>query len=124
MTAEQFLFKTNRFVDTQLNKLSSNNPLISLCKPIIKRVVDKNLLKAKNYLSYISDDKGNIDVEHIIPEMIESVMTTNPFIINVPVLGDILIGNGNIEMSIPYTDKKLIFNESDLQSFKQLIINE
>ena len=41
--------------------------------------------------------------------------------INIPVLGNGNISNGNITISIPFINKGIMFNQSDLETFRQLL---
>lgn len=72
----------------------------------------------------ISDDNGNIDIEGILSEITENLMTTQPFIFKAPYIGDVEIGGGTIGFSIPLTDKKLVFDTTDLESFKEMLITK
>lgn len=36
--------------------------------------------------------------------------------------GDIEIGEGSIKLNIPFTDKRLVFDIADLESFKEMLI--
>ena len=48
-------------------------------KPLITRALDKNFSKITKALELIADKDGNVDVEGILTEMMENLMTTNPF---------------------------------------------
>lgn len=95
--------------------------VISFTKPLITRALDKNLSKINKTLELIADENGEIDVEAILSEMIESVMTTEPFTFKTPFMGDINIGGGTIKLNIPLTNKSLVFNGQDLEGFKELL---
>lgn len=43
------------------------------------------------------------------------------FDFNIPVLGNGNISNGNITLSIPFINKGIMFNQSDLETFRQLL---
>ena len=93
-------------------------------KPLVIRALDKKLSKITSTLDLISDDNGNIDIEGILSEMTENLMTTQPFNFKVPYIGDIEVGGGTIGFSIPLTDKKLVFDMVDLESFKEILIKK
>lgn len=57
------------------------NPMIGFMKPLIIRALDKNFSKVSKTLDLIADKDGNIDIENILTEMMENLMTTNPFTI-------------------------------------------
>ena len=76
------------FLNKQINSLAMTNPLISFSKPLITRVINNNLYKANGFLSMLADSNGEIDVQSLIPEMIQSVMSTRPFVYHTEFLGD------------------------------------
>ena len=121
---EQLTIRLKQYINSQITQISKNNPIIAFMKPLLTRALDKNFNKIDGYLSLISDDEGNIDAENILSEMIESIIHTNTFNINVPIIGNIEIGNSQIKVNIPFTDKRLVFNNQDLQLLKQALIGE
>lgn len=110
------------FLD-QIESLSKTDPLISITKPILTRLVDNNINKIDNMLSFLKDDKGNIDIENILSEMVDSVINTKTFTLNTSLLGDINIGDGKIVLTIPYINKNIIFNKQDLEKLKTILID-
>lgn len=109
------------YLVTQVESLAKSNPMIGFTKPLIVRALNKNLSKMDKALDLIADENGNIDVEEILEEMINSVVSSNPFKMKTPFMGDIEIGGGIIKLNVPLTDKSLVFNESDLQGFKEIL---
>lgn len=120
----QLIEKLQYFVEVQLSNMAKTNPVISFFKPVASRALKKKLSDITNALDLIADEEGNIDAESIISEMIASLMNTQPFHINVPVLGDILIGGGRIEMGIPFTDKSIILSEKDLVELREILTSK
>ena len=121
---EQLIMRLKQYITNQIAQISKDNPIIAFIKPLLDRALDKNFNKINSYLSLISDDYGNIDAENILSEMIENVTHTNTFSINAPIIGNIEIGNNQIKINIPFTDKRLVFNHQDLQILKQSLIGE
>ena len=121
---EQLTIRLKQYINSQITQISKNNPIIAFMKPLLTRALDKNFNKIDGYLNLISDDEGNIDAENILSEMIESIIHTNTFNINAPIIGNIEIGNSQIKVNIPFTDKRLVFNSQDLQLLKQALIGE
>ena len=116
--------KLKEYVNSQVTLLSKDNPMIGLMKPLITRAIDKNVDKAYKFLDLIADNEGNIDVEAVLEEMIQSLMNTKPFTFNTSIIGDIEIGEGLIKLNIPLTDKKLILNQDDINNLKSLLISK
>lgn len=42
----------------------------------------------------------------------------------IPLVGDGNISRGNVTLSIPFINKGIVFNQSDLETFRQLLIQE
>lgn len=124
MEISRIIDKLKGYIIDQLDNLAKTNPLIGFTKPLIVRIIDNNINKADKALSLLADKDGNIDVENIMTEMIESVMNTKPFNIHTSFIGDINIGNGNIILNIPFTDKNIVFNSSDLENLKNILISD
>ena len=121
---EQLTIRLKQYINSQITQISKNKPIIAFMKPLLTRALDKNFNKIDGYLNLISDNEGNIDAENILSEMIESIIHTNTFNINAPIIGNIEIGNSQIKVNIPFTDKRLVFNSQDLQLLKQALIGE
>lgn len=71
-----------------------------------------------------ADKDGNIDIENILTEMMENLMTTNPFTFKTSFVGDIEIGGGEIKFNLPLTNKKLVLDMTDLETFKEMLITK
>lgn len=112
------------YVDLQLDTMSDTTPVVSFIKPLITRVLDKNISKISKTLDLIADNEGNIDIESILTEMIQNVMSTKPFVINTSFIGDIEVGGGHIKLNLPFTNKRLVLGMADLETFKEVLINK
>ncbi len=124
MTKQQLIENVKLYVSLQLDELAKNNPIISIAKPLIKRGINNNIPKLSNYLNFITDENGQLDIENILPEMLDSIIKVEPFSLNVPIFGDIIIGGGNIKMTIPWTNKDIVFNTKDLELLKEMLLNK
>lgn len=120
MTTLETIDKLKIFLTGRINNLAMNNPIISFSKPVIIRIVHNNMNKIHGLLSMIADESGNIDVQNLIPEMIQSISTTKPFIYHTEVLGDLELGGGFIKMNIPFTNNQIVLGQSDLEVLKEL----
>lgn len=109
------------YIIGQIDKIASTNPIIKVTKPIISRIVDNNFSKVKSAIRLIADKDGNVDVEGILAEMIEQIGTTQEFSMDIPILGHITMGNGNVTVNIPMTSKEVKFNTEDLTKFKNVL---
>ena len=121
MCKEQLIEKLKCFIEIQLNNMSNTSPAIGFLRPLIIRMLKNKLSGSTSFLDLIADETGNIDAENILSEMMVSVMNTQQFHINIPTLGDVAIGEGKIEVGIPFTDKSMVFNNRDLTELKELL---
>lgn len=112
------------YISSQLESMSKSSPVIGFMKPLITRALDKNFSKITKALELIADKDGNVDVEGILTEMMENLMTTNPFSFKTPFIGDIETGGGQIKFNLPLTNKRLVLNMSDLEAFKETLITK
>ena len=120
MNVLETIEKFKLFLNRQINSLAMTNPIIGFSKPIITRVINNNIHKANGFLSMLADENGEIDVQSLIPEMIQSVMTTRPFVYHTEFLGDLEIGGGFIKINIPLTNNQIVLGKTDLDTLKEL----
>lgn len=121
VTVPKLIDSLQRYVDMQIEEVARTNPMIGFMKPLVKRAAGNAISKADKMLVLLADKDGNIDINEIMSEMIESLMTTQPFTVNTSFVGDIVIGNGNIKVGIPFTERNLVFNVSDLQNLREML---
>lgn len=122
MTVLQLTDKLKSYIITQLDSMTKTSPIVGFMKPFITRALDKNFNKITKALDLISDENGNIDIENITSEIMSNLMSTQPFTIKTSFIGDVEIGGGHIKLNIPLTDKRLVFNMTDLENFKEMLI--
>lgn len=121
ITVPRLIENLQRYVDMQVVEMARTNPMISFMKPVITRAASNAISRADKTLLLLADKEGNIDIESILSEMTESLMTTQPFTIHTSFIGDIVIGNGTIKVGIPFTERNLVFNSSDLQNLREML---
>ena len=121
ITIDNVISGIKKFILLQIDKLSEGSPLIQFMKPLIVRAVDNGIKNNRSMIELLADANGNIDTGQIIDEMVSNVINTKPFTIKVPYLDNIIIGDGTIQINIPFIDKKVVFNTEDLNTLKELI---
>lgn len=121
ITKTKLIEGINIFIDDYLDKISANNPAVCFMKPLATRAIKKKLNGADKFIDMIADDNGNIDVSNILSEMAESLMKVNEFTVTVPMIGDVLIGGGKIELGIPFINKAVVFKDTDINYLKELL---
>lgn len=112
------------YLGKQIDSISRDTPMIHIIKPLIIRVINNNYNKAYNIVNLLADENGEIDIENIITEMIDNLVTSPSFIVHTNILGDMEIGNGLIKINIPFTEKRLVLNKGDIETFKEMLINK
>lgn len=124
VTIMQLTDNLKSYISLQLESMAKTNPMIGFMKPLITRALDKNFDKVSKVLNLIADKDGNIDIENILAEMMENLMTTKPFTFKTSFAGDIEIGGGEIKFNLPLTSKRLVLNMTDLETFKEMLITK
>ena len=124
ITTANLIEKLQKFIELQILDISKANPMICFMRPLITRAASNAVSKADKALSLLADKDGYIDADSILSEMIEGLISTTPFTVNTSFIGDIVIGNGTIKVGIPYTERNLVFNTSDLQNLKEMLITK
>ena len=120
MNVIETIEKLKIFLGRQINSLANDNPLIAFAQPMISRIVNNKLNNASGFLSMLADDSGEIDTKALIPEMIQSVMNTKPFVYHTEFLGDLEIGGGFIKLNIPMTNNQIVLGRNDLEDLKRI----
>ena len=111
------------FVDTKLSEMSASNPFILIIRPIVSRAVNNNIEKLDSVLKFVQDKDGKVDIEGILSEMIDNLLVAQ--IKKYPnILGGVELGNGSIKVNIPFLDKAIVFDSTDIESFKQNLISK
>lgn len=124
VTVEQLTTNLKDYINKQLINMAKTNPVIGFVKPLVTRALDKNFDKVHKTLDLIADKEGKIDIENILAEMMENLMTTQPFTFNTSFIGEIEVGGGEIKLNLPLTNKRLVLNMSDLETFKETLITK
>lgn len=124
VTIMQLTDNLKSYISLQLESMAKTNPMVGFMKPLITRALDKNFDKVSKALDLIADKDGNIDIENILTEMMENLMTTKPFTFKTSFVGDIEIGGGEIKFNLPLTSKRLVLNMTDLETFKEMLITK
>lgn len=114
-----------KYIPLKLSNIAANDPLISFFSPLIVRIVNNNIYKLDSFLEMLADKDGNIDIENILMEMQDNIIkNTTPFTFNLPAVGDLTIGNGSIQMGIPFTQKNLVLNMQDIEELREMLIKQ
>lgn len=108
----------------EISKIATSTPLVSFMSPLISRALSNAIDRLSQPLHLIADKEGNIDVSNILTEMSQNLINTTPFIVEIPSIGPLYIGNGTIKIDIPYTNKNLMLDQNDLNNLKEILTNK
>lgn len=108
-----------KFINTKIADISSNNPLFDIvAKPYISKVITNNVSKLDKALSLIADDKGMVDADGLLTDMIDRLIVSKANTIN-----GVTIGEGSVKITIPFINKTVIFDKDDFNELKTNIEN-
>lgn len=111
------------FANAKISDMATNNSIILFTQPIINRVVDNMLGKADSFLALIEDKNGCIDIEVIVDEMINNLITTKSRSYD-DILSGLTIGDGHIKMNLPFVDKQIVFDTNDIKEMLMYITHQ
>lgn len=118
---ELFLCNLKKYLQMEISKIATSTPLVSFMSPLISRALTNAIDRLSQPLLLIADKEGNIDVSNILSEMSQNLVNTQPFVVNIPSIGPLYIGNGTIKIDIPYTNKNLMLDQNDLNNLKEIL---
>ena len=108
-----------KFINTKITDISSNNPLFDIvAKPYISKVITNNVSKLDKALSLITDDKGMVDADGLLTDMIDRLIVSKTNTIN-----GVTIGEGSVKITIPFMNKTVVFDKDDFNELKTNIEN-
>lgn len=103
-----------KFINSKIADISSSNPLFDIVvKPYLSKIVDTNVSKLDKALSLITDEKGMIDGDGLLNDMIDKLIVSKANTIN-----GVTIGEGSIKITIPFMNKTVIFDKDDFNELK------
>lgn len=109
--------KLVEFLDIKLTNLSNDNQLINVfIRPIFSRIINNNVNKISKALAIIADENGMIDADGILSDMINNLIVS-------PVKEDgaIKVGEGSVEIKIPFMNKAIVLDKEDIREFKDIL---
>lgn len=111
------------FANAKLSEMSSTNPFVLIIRPFVARAINNNISKFDSLLKIVQDDKGMVDIEGIMDEMVDNLLVAQ--VKKYPdVLGGVEIGNGAVKVNIPMLNKAVVFDTDDIRTFKETLITK
>lgn len=109
--------KLKEIVDNKITIIADSNPLMFIFRPFIDKAANKYICKADKFLKMIEEEDGNVDIENLLGKV-----TDNLIVSGVKEYSGISIGNGKIAIGIPGTDKSIVLEANDIETFKQSLV--
>lgn len=121
LSKETIINKVIDFANSKLSEMSSQNPIILIARPFFARAINNSVNKLDSLLNLVKDKDGMVDIETILSEMIDNLLVAQ--VTKYPnILGGLEIGEGHIKLNVPLMNKQLVFDSSDIETFKQSLI--
>ena len=77
LNKEDVIKRLTEFINNKVDEMSINNSVVMVFRPVIHRVSKKVICKMEKLLSLLSDENGMIDVDGILGEMTNNLITAN-----------------------------------------------
>lgn len=111
------------YIIKQLVSMGESSPAIRLLIPLAKRAITNNINSFDKFLKPIADKDGMIDIEGIFDEEMEVINNIDNFNFDIPFIGDGNISKGIISLEVPYVNKIVALNQTDLEVLKKSLIS-
>ena len=106
------------YIIKQLVSMGESSPAIRLLTPLAKRAITNNINSFDKFLKPIADKDGMIDSEGIFDEEMEVINNSD-----IPFIGGGNISKGIISLEVPYVNKIVALNQTDLEILKESLIS-
>lgn len=120
-TKEQIINKLEAYVNSKIDEMSIGNSLVMVFRPVIHRATKKVMCKVEKLLDLMADENGMIDIETILTEMANNLVTAStksyPELFN-----GVTVGNGKFAIDIPFIDKQIVFTKEDVEDLKSYLL--
>lgn len=111
------------YIVKQLISMGESSPAIRLLTPLAKRAIANNINSFDKFLKPIADKDGMIDIEGIFDEEMEVINNIDNFNFDIPFIGGGNISKGIISLEVPYVNKIVALNQTDLEILKESLIS-
>lgn len=113
--------KIRDFLFLELENMSKASPIMAFSKPVLKRIIEANYCKLNSIICLLADQNGNVDFEGLLSDMTTSFLNTDRFTYHTDIIGDIIIGGGEVRLTLPVLNKGIVFNTEDLKTLSQMV---
>lgn len=112
---EIIINKLIEFFNNKLTVLSGDSQLVNVfIRPFVSRMINNNISKVDKVLSLIANEDGMIDADGILNDVVDNLISS-------PVKDEhgLIIGDGAVEIKIPFMNKAIRLDKEDIEEFKQ-----
>ena len=114
VTRENIMLEITNFVTNKVNALSDKSIMFDiLVKPFITEIVDVNLVKLDGLLKLVTDDKGLVNTDRLLNNILDNLITAP-----VKNIRGIYVGDGKVQIDIPLMNGSIVFDRSDFEELK------
>ena len=113
---------TKEFIFSSLDNLANNDFKSSFIRPFVKTAIENNFYKVENFLNTIADKDGNINIEKLIDDIINSVLNGKKGSLDLNPIGELEVGDGGVKIIIPSLNTYYKFNSNDFIELKNKLI--
>lgn len=114
VTRENIMLEITNFVTNKINALSDKSIMFDiLVKPFITEIVDVNLVKLDGLLKLVTDDKGLVNTDRLLNNILDNLITAP-----VKNIRGIYVGDGKVQIDIPLMNGSIVFDRSDFEELK------
>jgi hypothetical protein len=109
--------KLIEFFNGKLTALSGDSQLVNVfVRPFVSRIINNNISKVDKALSLIANEEGMIDADGILNDIVDNLISS-------PVKEEhgMAIGNGAVEIKIPFMNKAICLDKEDIQEFRNVL---
>lgn len=102
--------------------LGSSDPLLYPSEKMTNSI-DEQIAFLQSQKQAIADKDGMIDIEGIFDEEMEVINNIDNFNFDIPFIGGGNISKGIISLEVPYMNKIVALNQTDLEVLKESLIS-
>ena len=111
---------TKQYIFNVIDDLAKTDFIFGAGRPLGRMIVENNINKLSKLLNIASDENGEIDIEKLIDDTIESTLNSKQAIYPISSFGNIEFGNGGMKLNI--LNKYIKFDSADFIKLKNYLI--
>ena len=114
VTRENLIAEITNYATNKINALSSKSVMFDiLVKPFIAEAVEVNIAKLDDLLKLVTDDKGLINTDRLLNNIIDNLIVAP-----IKDIKGIYVGEGKIQIDVPMMGGSIVFDRSDFEELR------